>query len=222
MRVRPAASPRREARWAPHLQESDDPLLGRIARLGDAHEARILDSLLADPNQEVVQLGRARTSRAELERLHAATLEAFSNTHRTVFQAGFFDGEFHGYADFVEWTDDGWLVSDAKLARQAGPKALLQLGAYVDQLRRAGLKVSDTCALLLGDGSRQTFPVADIIPVFRERRARLRAILGEHRASGEAITWSDDRYVACGRCDECSAAAEAAQDLSLVAGLRMD
>jgi hypothetical protein len=34
---------------------------------------------------------------------------------------GFFDGEFFGYADFVEHTADGWLVSDAKLARSAKP-----------------------------------------------------------------------------------------------------
>ncbi len=61
-----------------------------------------------------------------------------------VYQAGFFDGEFLGYADFVERGDDGWVVCDAKLAREAHAKALLQLAAYADQLDRADLPVAPT------------------------------------------------------------------------------
>ena len=42
----------------------------------------------------------------------------------------------------IERADDGWLVCDAKLARSAKPKALIQLGAYADQIQRMGLPLS--------------------------------------------------------------------------------
>jgi predicted RecB family nuclease len=111
-----------------------------------------------------------------------ATRVAFLQRPSVVYQAGFFDSEFHGYADFVELAENGWIVCDAKLARSAKPKALLQLGAYVEQLRR---------------------------------------MLQEHRIGGVSVQWGDERYAACGRCDECEAAAEKANDLLLVAGLNV-
>lgn len=199
-----------------------DPLMEHIARLGDAHEARILEALLADPAQRVVRLERARTQEPALRDLHAATLEAFAADAHVVFQAGFYDGEFHGYADFIRRTDEGWVVADAKLARQARPKALLQLGAYVDQLQRAGIAVAPTCELLLGNGRTESFPVAEVMPVFCDRRERLRTLLAEHHAADGPVGWGDDRYLACGRCSECAAQAEATEDVILVAGLRVD
>ncbi|MEO6790518.1 MAG: TM0106 family RecB-like putative nuclease, partial [Ornithinibacter sp.] len=199
-----------------------DPLMQHIARLGDAHEARILEALLADPAQRVVRLARARTQEPALRDLHAATLEAFAADAHVVFQAGFYDGEFHGYADFIRRTGEGWVVADAKLARQARPKALLQLGAYVDQLQRAGIAVAPTCELLLGNGRTESFPVAEVMPVFCDRRERLRTLLAEHHAADGPVGWGDDRYLACGRCSECAAQAKATEDVILVAGLRVD
>jgi uncharacterized protein len=198
------------------------PLDEHISRLGDAHEERLRQEYAASGRLlELAHIEGGYTAE-KLAQARAATLEAFKNEPDMVFQAAFSDGEFFGYADFVERRDDGWSVLDAKLARSAKPKALLQLGAYADQLAALGLPLSATVGLLLGSGERIDFPVADVLPAFRERRARLRELLRTHRDDGTPVAWGDDRYVACGRCPECTAAAEKADDLILVAGLRMD
>ena len=212
------------------LEVTPDPLLAQIARLGDEHENRELTRLLdlhgehdADSGHGVAQIERTSTrSTSSLETLQAMTVATLTQGADVVYQAGFFDGEFHGYADFLEHTTNGWAVCDAKLARQQRPKALLQVAAYVDQLERAGFAVPPVGRLLLGNGHLQEFPLQDVLPVFRERRERLRRILREHRAETEPVGWDDERYVVCGRCAECTAAAEEAVDVLIVAGLRMD
>lgn len=199
-----------------------DPLEEHIARLGDRHEAEILAQLRTECRvAELPHIG-ARFTRPEVERARDAALSAFDAQPDVVYQPAFFDGEFFGYADFVELSEDGWVVCDAKLARQAKPAALLQLGAYADQLRSNGLPVANTVSLLLGNGERADFRAADVMPAFAERRTRLRELLDTHISDGLPVRWGDDAVVACGRCPECEHAAESADDPLLVAGLRMD
>lgn len=202
------------------LENVDDPLQEHIARLGDRHEAALLTTM---STQHVITLDRvaAPYNLSSLEAARDATHKAFLAEPDTVYQAAFFDGEFFGYADFVQRADDGWLICDAKLARSAKPRALLQLAAYADQLHQLDLPTSAHVTLLLGNGERAEFRVADLLPVFRERRERLRALLRDHHATGSSVAWGDDRYLACGRCAECDSAAAAAYDLTGVAGLRM-
>lgn len=157
-----------------------------------------------------------------LEDTGDATHAAFLAEPSVVYQAAFFNGEFFGYADFVERADDGWRVCDAKLARSAKPQALLQLGAYADQIAQLGLPLSRTASLLLGSGERADFAVTDLLPVFRERRDRLRAVLAAHQSDDAPVTWADDRYLVCGRCAECGHAAALHHDVIKVAGLRME
>lgn len=157
-----------------------------------------------------------------LEDAAAATLRAFEAGPDLVYQPAFFDGEFFGYADFVENTPDGWLVCDAKLARHAKPEALLQVAAYSNQLERLGLPRSRTVSLLLGSGERADFPVEEVLPVFREHAGRLRVLLHSHIEGGEPVRWGTPGVRECGRCDECLAAVERTQDVLLVAGLRLD
>ncbi|MFI7586848.1 TM0106 family RecB-like putative nuclease [Spongisporangium articulatum] len=204
------------------LAADDDPLLAHIADLGDRHEAAVLTAMRR-AGRSVTVLPRAEANRrAELLAMHARTLAAFDEKPDVVFQAGFFDGSFLGYADFVERVGDTWLVSDAKLARQARPKALLQVAAYAEQLARAGLPVAPEGALELGSGERQTFALDDVLPVFVERRARLLAMLEEHRADDGPLEFDDPRFASCGRCAECAAAIADRRDLLLVAGVRVD
>ena len=207
--------------WADPIDTPQDVVQEHIARLGDRHEAQLLDEWRA--SGDVVELPHisAPFSTSTLETAADAILQAIAAEPKVVYQAAFFDGEFFGYADFVERAADGWVVCDAKLARQAKPRALLQLGAYADQMDKLDLPLSSRVSLLLGNGQRADFQAADVIPAFRERRARLRSLLAEHRQEGAPVQWGDDRYVACGRCDECKHAAEQASDVTLVAGLRM-
>jgi uncharacterized protein len=208
--------------WADKVELKEDPLQEHIARLGDHHEARVLDGLRADRTIAELDHINPPYTLTKLEAARDATLNAFKKAPEIVYQAAFYDGEFFGYADFVELADDGWLVCDSKLARSAKPTALIQLGAYADQIQRLGLSLSSTVSLLLGNGERANFRVADVLPVFSERRDRLRELLAEHRAEGTGVQWGDDRYLPCGHCGECEAAAERTDDIGLVAGLRSD
>ncbi|CAM3449653.1 TM0106 family RecB-like putative nuclease [Nocardioides dubius] len=208
--------------WAKKNGIGADPLLEHIARLGDKHEARILSEMQGAHQVALIDHVTQPFTRAKIGDAHQATLTAFKEGPDVVYQPTFSDGEFFGYADFIERADDGWRVCDAKLARSAKPTALIQLGAYADQIARLGLPLSATVSLLLGNGERADFRTADVLPVFVERRARLRELLAEHQASGAGVGWGDDRYLACGRCAECAAAAEPSNDVIVVAGLRME
>lgn len=207
---------------ADRLEVAEDPLLEHIARLGDDHEAEILADLRSIGHVAEISRVPQPFTRAALTAAHTQTAEAFASQPDVVFQAAFYDGEFFGYADFVERTADGWLVCDAKLARHAKPKALIQLGAYADQLDAMGLELSPTVSLLLGSGERVDFPISDVLPAFRERRERLRELLNGHRRFGAPVKWGSPDAMACGRCEECQNAAALSNDVLLVAGARMD
>ncbi|CCH79531.1 conserved hypothetical protein [Nostocoides japonicum T1-X7] len=112
-----------------------------------------------------------------------------------------------------------WTVCDTKLARSAGVAALLQIAAYAEELRVRGVPTAPVARLILGDRSERDFALDDILPVYRERRSRLEAILAEHLADPGPAGWGDDRWLGCGRCDECLAAIETARDVLLVAGV---
>ncbi|NYD68355.1 TM0106 family RecB-like putative nuclease [Agromyces atrinae] len=201
-----------------------DDMLARTAALGDEHEARVLDQYRREAN--VVEFERATLTDEGLRAAAETTREAFEARTPVVFQATFFDGGFLGYADFIVLGDDGrYLVQDTKLARRARVTALLQLAAYVDQLEKLGIPVADEVELLLGDGSVSRHAVDDIMPVFRKRWRRLRAIVderdGEGGVSGAAVAWGDDRYTVCGQCATCSSEIETHRDVLLVAGMRV-
>ncbi|WP_454296466.1 TM0106 family RecB-like putative nuclease [Salana multivorans] len=208
--------------WAEPIEEKVDPLMARVAVLGDRHETRVLAEI-ARRGAHVADLSRLPLASPERREAAAdATEIALSRSGaEVVYQAALLEGDFFGVADFVERAEDGWLVADAKLARSAKPRALLQLGAYAEQLERLGVPVSARVALLLGNGQRKEFRRADVQPVFLDRRERLRQILAVHLRDGAGVEWGDSRFLACGRCPECTAAAEESDDLVLVAGLSM-
>ncbi len=188
----------------------EDPMLDRAARLGDAHEERVLASYVsqfgghASGSGGVAQIERADPrDPGELLRAEAETVAALRRGADVVFQATFFDpvqrpapartGDaadpaiaFLGYADFIARTPDGlYQVQDTKLARRARVTALMQLAAYAEQLVRLAVPVASEAVLIHGDGARSRHRLADIAPVFRRRRERLHEILLDRvRATG--------------------------------------
>ncbi|MEN0129593.1 MAG: TM0106 family RecB-like putative nuclease [Brevundimonas sp.] len=198
-----------------------DAMLERVARLGEAHEAQVLASY----GPGVVQIERPgwerATDRAALEEVQQRTLAALRDGAPVVYQAGFFDGSFSGWADFLVRDDQGrYTVVDTKLARSAKTTALVQLAAYADQLVRAGIPTAESVQLVLGDRSTSSHRLADLLPVYRDRRARLEALLDERRADESPLLWRDERYAACGSCDVCAPEVAASRDVLLVAGMR--
>ena len=215
----------------PAVEEPEDATLARAAELGDVHEravlARYIDEFGADGVRCIDKV--SSSDAASLSAAIAETAEALRSDARVIFQAAFATEEFVGFADFLRRDDDGrWRVEDSKLARTARVTALMQLAAYVDQLDRLGVARSDEVDLILGDGSRSTHAVDDLLPLFQVRRARLRALIADRRiaegAAGEPLAWGDDRgdlqVVACGRCATCEEQVVAHRDLLMVARMR--
>ncbi|WP_295010452.1 bifunctional RecB family nuclease/DEAD/DEAH box helicase [uncultured Microbacterium sp.] len=218
------------------VEDPEDATLARAAAMGDAHEQVVLEDYLerhgraVDGGPGVVELPKvSSTDAGALAAVVADTERALRSAATVVYQAAFSTPEFVGFADFLLRDPDGrWRVQDSKLARTARVTALMQLAAYVDQLDRLGIPRSDEVDLILGDRRVSTHAVADLLPLFRVRRARLRALIADRRielgARGEPLAWGDDRgdlqVVACGRCATCTIEVETHRDLLLVARMR--
>ncbi|XAS64745.1 TM0106 family RecB-like putative nuclease [Micrococcaceae bacterium Sec5.8] len=214
----------------------DDEMLKHAAALGDVHERKVLDGFVRDFGRWDPAAGRGVYDVAEAVAMDRATLQA---SHResinalragadVVFQAAFFDGQFHGRSDFlVRQADASYAVFDTKLARHAKVTALLQLAAYGDQLLKAGIRTDPAVTLVLGatvplpgggfDYVRSHHKLAEILPVFRERRDRFVALTSSHTAQPGTIQWGAPGVSACGRCDYCQEQVAATDDLLLVA-----
>ena len=223
---------------------AEDAMLARAARLGDAHEHRVLVRYVErfgpwDPatGRGVAEIEKPsaalRKDRATLLAVHARTVEVLRTGADVVFQAGFFDGRFHGWADFLVRADDGasthpgagpgapvYAVHDTKLARHAKVTAMLQLAAYADQLIASGLTPHREVHLQLGDGTTTTHRLDDLLPVYRERRGRLADLLDTHQTRPEPVRWQEPGVRACGRCEVCRPQVAATRDVLLVAGMR--
>ncbi|WP_168625689.1 TM0106 family RecB-like putative nuclease [Cryobacterium sp. BB307] len=205
------------------VEDPEDAMLERAARLGDQHEARVLERYRERFGSGVVEIARPDELTAEtLAAATAATHDAFENGADVVFQATFFDGDLIGFADFIVRQPDGsYLVQDTKLARRARVTALLQLAAYVEQLEKTGIRAAPTVELLLGDGTVSVHQVADIMPVYRRRRERLVQLVADRMRASDPVAWGDPRFTVDGRCPTCDAEVTAHRDVLLVAGMRV-
>lgn len=226
---------------SPRRVREEDEMLARTAALGEDHEHRVLESHLrafgpasgGRPGGVLEISPPRRMSRDELVDAHSRTLGALEQGADVVYQASFFDGRFHGRADFLVRDPLGemartstpqprYAVHDSKLARRTKVRALLQLAAYADQLMGARIDPTDEVHLVLGTGETTSHRIADLLPVFRQRRARLVEILDAHVADDAPVSWADDRYLTCGRlrdCPDCAEAAAQSRDVLLVGGV---
>ncbi|MGE2732382.1 TM0106 family RecB-like putative nuclease [Mycolicibacterium vaccae] len=207
--------------WGPAVSVDDD-LLARTAALGDEHEQRHLDELRGQG--DITVIGRPPYTLAGLSAAAEQTLRAVDRGAPVIYQAAMFDGRFVGFADFLVREDgpDGprYRLRDTKLARSVKVEALLQMAAYAQTLTEADVAVAAEVDLVLGDGSAVSYPVAELLPVYRPRRAALQDLLDRHLAGGKPVAWEDETVRACFRCAECEAQVRAHDDLLLVAGMR--
>src|SRR5690625_3965180 len=181
-------------------------MLRRAADLGDEHERQVLQDLRTR-NPDVAELPPAPlpVTRAGLQAAHDHTLQVMAQGAEAGVQATSLDGLCRGRSDFRVRTDDGaYAVWDSKLARRAKTEALLQLAAYADQLHAAGVPVAPEATLVLGDRTHASFDLAELLPVFTERRNRVLDLTEAHRGQPDAVDWNQDNLVICGRCDYCA------------------
>lgn len=200
-----------------------DPMQARAAELGRAHEQdelRRLRGVHPGPGA-VLHLPLPDHTEAGLTAARDRTLAALADpTVEVVAQGTVFDGSFVGHIDFLERTPHGWLISDTKLARAATVTALLQVAAYAAVLEADGVRLADVARLVLGSGVHEDFRLAEIVPVYRARRARLDALVAARAHAESPVEWGTEGVMACGRCETCTAALEEHDDVLLVAGVR--
>jgi len=207
-----------------------DEMLERTAALGDAHEHRVLAELVErygdyDPlaGRGVKQFhDRPRMTHEDLSAAHAQTIDVLRKGADVVYQATFYDGSFVGFADFLVRQPDGsWAVWDTKLARHARVSALLQLGAYADQLLAEDIPLHPQTTLVLGDGTHSVHRITEILPVFGAQREKFLSLVQEHRQAGHRVAWDAQDLKLCGRCDYCAEQVAATGDLLQVAHMSM-
>lgn len=208
--------------WIDRPDDVADAMLERTSQLGDVHEKRVLEAYRSEYGDGVVEIERPQLTAENIAAAVGTTRAAFGAAADVVFQATFASPGFIGFADFIVRMPDGsYQVQDTKLARSARVTALLQLAAYADELEKLGVPVHPEVVLILGDGTRSTHRLDDVVPVHRRRRARLLRIIEEHLLEDHPVQWGDERYSICGHCDTCTAEVEASHDVLLVAGLRV-
>ncbi|MCW2135015.1 TM0106 family RecB-like putative nuclease [Arthrobacter sp. VKM Ac-2550] len=200
----------------------DQEMLDLLRDRGLAHEYRVLEGFAADREVAAVTTTEGAFSREQLEQGHNDTMAALSSGADVVYQGSFFDGSFHGKADFLVREDSGaWSVNDTKLASKIKPEYLIQLAAYADQLLAAGVPVHPYARVILRDGTPAEAELEKVLPKFRAVRDRITGALAEHLATGAPAAWDPKGDGACrlSTCPECQEAAAAADDLLLVAGM---
>ena len=200
-----------------------------LARLGDEHERRYLEGL-RNAGIEVVEIERSPSSNGDrLERMRAqtdATISAMRAGAPAIYQATFFDGSWLGHADVLRRVEEpsklgswSYEVEDTKLARSLKPYFLVQLCFYSACVERVQEKAPEFAYVVLGDGTRKRFRVAEFAAYERFVRARLE----ERVLAGSTESGAYPYHVShCGLCvwdARCSAQRRRDDHLTGVAGL---
>jgi len=199
-----------------------DDALNLVFSKGMEHERSYLEHLR--------QAGRVVTEiptrydvvgRIEAER---QTLDAMRAGADVIYQATFYDGQWGGQADFLLRTDrpsdlGDWAydIADTKLARRLKVPALLQMATYAERLADLQAVPPEFLTVVTGDGVERPWRLADVASYARRARGRLR-----HAVQAQQPT-QPVPVAHCSQCrwkSRCGDLWEAADDLSLVAGMR--
>ena len=203
-----------------------------LVRRGEVHETAVLDRFRAD-GREVVEISQAAGAEATAEAIRAGVELIYQGT-LTGSEPG------HGPAllgrpDFLVRADllpapdgaprpDGvhYEVVDAKLARSAKARAVLQTAFYSHLL--AGLQGIEPrwMHLALGHGEFTTFKVSDYAAYERQTRRRLEAVIADGLGEHPPAAPYPEPVEHCAICrwrDLCRDRRRRDDDLSLVAGM---
>ncbi len=221
----------------PHVTALDLAALDDPARMGAKGADDALNLVFSKGmDHERAYLGRLRgagrvvteiptrydvAGRIEAEQQTLAAMRAGADV---IYQATFYDGRWGGQADFLLRTErpgglGGWSydIADTKLARRLKVPALLQMATYAERL--AGLQgvPPEFLTVVTGDGVERPWRLVDVAAYARRARGRLRQAV-EAPQPTEAVPVAH-----CSQCRwkaRCGELWEAADDLSLVAGMR--
>jgi len=197
----------------------DDDQVVLLQEKGIEHERAFLERLRAEGRSVVEIVGDD-----DIEAKSVRTRAALREGPDVIYQGAFLEEPWQGYSDFLLRVplpsllgDYSYEVADTKLSRSAKPKHLIQMCIYSDILAREQGIVPERMHVALGDGTIATVRVDAVIHYFQFARERFLEFA--------AAPPSTSAGSPCGHCSFCRWAAtcdaewEAADHLSLVAGL---
>ena len=210
------------------LQNLDTPLpkaadteeMALIQGKGFEHEARYLETL---QNQygNVVDLKQDNISDSVA---FANTRQALQSGAPILFQATFLNAPWVGHADFLIRVDTpsglgdfSYEVVDTKLARSSRAKFLLQLCLYSEMLAQVQGIMPRHMVVVLGDGRKETFFVADYLRFYRQLKQRF--LDWTVRVERESYPERCERCSMCRWRDLCTTRWEQDDHLNRVAGI---
>lgn len=198
---------------------ADDEVTVLLQEKGIEHERAFLERLKAE-GKSVIEI----PGNVSLAEQVAATRDALAQGPDVIYQGAFSDGTWHGYSDFLLKVDTpsrlgafSYEVADTKLSRSARPKHLIQMAIYADILAIEQGTASERMHVVLGNGSIATARVDAILYYFRHARERFLAFAGSPPIASAGTPCGHCEY--CRWSEQCTAEWDAANDLSLVAGL---
>jgi predicted RecB family nuclease len=169
---------------------------------GDAHEAKMLTGLKADPRLRIKEIPRPGHG-YRLADAARDTEAALAAGYDVVYQAALVDGPWFGYADFLVRVDGqtskygtyAYEVRDTKLAQHPSARALLQMAHYGSILETLQGAPPPRLVVWLGNGEEFQWPYRDALPYLEEMRRRFRAF-----HEGGAVGTEPEPVDACGKC----------------------
>lgn len=199
-----------------------------LSKKGDLHEADYLESLKAQGLDVAELSGPDESTIAGLEAAAEETAEAMRAGRDVIFQGTLFDGESRGHTDFLfkvdrpsDLGDFSYEVADTKLARNPKPYFIVQLCFYSELLEQVqGGGPPEMIHVLLGNGEKKSYRLADFAAYYRQLRRSFRSDLeaGVPDSRPYPVAHCD----ICGWKDLCAEEFERTDHLSRVAGIRRD
>ena len=200
------------------------PQLALIAEKGLLHEQRYLAAMRAQ-HPTLVEIVQGSPTLSGIEQAARDTLAAMEAGAPVIYQATFFHDGFTGRADFlmrVERPSAHWAwsyeVLDTKLAMHEKPYFIVQLAHYSEHVERLQGSAPASMAVILGNGKRVNFRVADFSAYYRHVKASFLAA----GASSDAYPLKCEHCAICDWSETCEQTREADDHLSLVAWMRRD
>ncbi len=195
-----------------------------LAKKGDEHEARYLESL-RESGKSIVEIpnpvdGSLAALRATVE----ATNEALRAGPDVIYQATFLQNNLRGHADFLFRVDDSpsdlgdfsYEVADTKLARRAKPYFIVQLCFYSELLAAVQGREPESIHVVLGTNEQRSFRLAEFSAYFRHVRDRFLDEIDQRPATYPIPV---EHCQVCRYRANCDARRTEDDHLSLVAGI---
>ncbi len=198
-----------------------------LEKRGLEHEARVLASFRRQ-GSSIVEIGPA-VGEAALEKAASATLAAMAEGVELIYQGVLITPGWLGRPDFLRkvpgaggrFSTHHYEPMDAKLAREAKARAVLQLCAYADQLHELQGVFPRQFHVVpaAADPQPQALLTSDYAAYFRSVRRRMQAYVADAARAPEPYPEPVEHCSVCRYWKRCEDRRRADDHLSLVAGI---